>query len=141
MCFSRNRFWRSCRSPKQGQNQFGFWNFLGLKLVLLFLVVLVPGFIHFLFLTQKKWSFFFLVVLVSGFIDLSGSSTVPGDARSTLHTAQSICCSLRCFQLMILLFSKLSLFQFHLVVFSGRHFFLVHLHLFRNWLISVRSCF
>ena len=44
---------------KHKQNQFGFWNFLGLKLVLLFLVVLVPGFIHFLFLTQKKWSFFF----------------------------------------------------------------------------------
>ena len=73
---------------KHKQNQLGFWNFLGLKTGARFF------FWWFWFLASsiffslpKKNGLFFLVVLVSGFIDLSGSSTVPGDARSTLHTA------------------------------------------------------
>ena len=93
--------------------------FLGLKLVLVFLVVLVSGFSSI----------------------YQDDATVSGDARSTLRTAQSVCCSLRCFQLTILLFSKPSLFQLHLIVFSITRIFFLVACWFRNWLIPVHSSF
>ena len=112
------------------KNQFAFWNFLGLKTGarFFFLVVLVPGFIHFpyqnmIFFWASNWcSFFWWSWFLASSI-YQDDATVSGDARSTLRTAQSVCCSLRCFQLTILLFSKPSLFQLHLIVFSITRFF------------------
>ena len=115
-------------------------------LVFFFLVVLVPGFIHFpyqnmIFFWASNWcSFFWWSWFLASSI-YQDDATVSGDARSTLRTAQSVCCSLRCFQLTILLFSKPSLFQLHLIVFSITRFFFWVACWFRNWLIPVHSSF